>query len=101
MANQCINTITVLGLQDAPEAFVKQLSKAMFAIDLDNLDPKTWGDDTEQPEGLYDRLAERYRTKMVSFRTTCSSSTNLTRNSGCQSHVFASTLNGLLPLTNL
>ena len=45
MANVCETKITVIGLQESADAFVKQLSKAMFGIDLDNLEPKQWGED--------------------------------------------------------
>ncbi len=40
--NICENTITVIGVQEEPETFVKTLSKALFEIDLDNLDPVEW-----------------------------------------------------------
>ena len=45
MANVCETTITVVGLNDPAEIFVKALSKAMFGVDLDNLNPKQWGED--------------------------------------------------------
>lgn len=44
MANVCETTIAVAGLKEGPETFVKAFSKAMFAIDLDNLEPKQWGE---------------------------------------------------------
>lgn len=45
MANICKNEITMIGLKEPPELFVNPLSKAMFGIDLDNMDPKRWGED--------------------------------------------------------
>jgi hypothetical protein len=44
MANVCETRITVIGLKEAAEIFVKALSKTMFGIDLDNLEPKQWGE---------------------------------------------------------
>lgn len=43
MANICKNKISVIGLQQPPETFVKMLSRSMFGLDLDDLDPKQWG----------------------------------------------------------
>lgn len=43
MANVCENTIAVVGLKEPPEEFIKKLSKAMFEIDLDNMDVAKWG----------------------------------------------------------
>ena len=43
MANICESTISVVGLKEAPETFVKSLSKAMFGIDLDNMELEGWG----------------------------------------------------------
>jgi hypothetical protein len=45
MANVCQTKIAVIGLNEPAEAFVKALSKAMFGVDLDNLNPKQWGED--------------------------------------------------------
>jgi hypothetical protein len=45
MANVCETKITVIGLKEPPETFVKAFSKAMFGIDLGNLEPKRWGED--------------------------------------------------------
>jgi hypothetical protein len=42
MANICRNKIAVVGLKEPPEEFVKKLSKAMFGIDLDNIDVSKW-----------------------------------------------------------
>jgi hypothetical protein len=42
MANICENTIAVVGLKEPPREFVKKLSKAMFDIDLDNMDLAKW-----------------------------------------------------------
>src|SRR6267378_1383831 len=42
MANICENTIAVVGLKEPAEEFVKKLSKAMFDIDLENLDLAKW-----------------------------------------------------------
>src|ERR1035437_8365143 len=62
MANVCKNTITIIGLQEAPEHFVKALSKAMFNVDLDNLDPTRWGDDASVDGATwYEHLVEEYR----------------------------------------
>jgi hypothetical protein len=47
MANICINTISAIGLQEAPETFARALSKALFGIDLDDLDPTKWGEDAD------------------------------------------------------
>jgi len=44
MANICKTTITIIGLQEAPETFVKALSKVMFVIDLDAMDATKWGE---------------------------------------------------------
>lgn len=62
MANTCKNTITIIGLQETPETFVKALSKAMFGIDLDAMDPKIWGDD-ERIDGKtwYNILTNEFR----------------------------------------
>ncbi len=43
MANICENTIAVVGLKEPPEEFAKKLSKAMFDIDLENMDLAKWG----------------------------------------------------------
>ena len=62
MANVCETKITVIGLKEAADAFVKPLSKAMFGIDLDNLEPKRWGED-ESIDGStwYATLVSEYR----------------------------------------
>ena len=62
MANVCESTITVIGLKEAPETFVKAFSKAMFRVDLDNLQPKEWGED-ENIDGKtwYASLVSEYR----------------------------------------
>lgn len=64
MANICTNTITIIGLQEAPETFVKALSKVMFGIDLDEMDPTKWDED-ESVDGKtwYRSLVEQYRQK--------------------------------------
>jgi len=66
MANICKNTLTVIGVQEAPETFVKTLSKSMFGIDLDNLDPKKWGEG-ENVDGntWYSTLTDEYRREGV------------------------------------
>jgi len=62
MANTCKNTITVIGLKDAPETFVKSLSKVMFGIDLDDMDPKKWDDDASvDGKTWYVSLTDEYR----------------------------------------
>jgi Api92-like protein with ferredoxin domain len=64
MANICENTITVIGLKEAPELFLKSLSKAMFQIDLDDLDPKQWGEDPSIDGKTWFRsLVEQHRQK--------------------------------------
>jgi hypothetical protein len=62
MANICESTITVIGLKESPESFAKVLSKAMFSIDLDNLEPKDWGEE-ESVDGKswYRNLVDDYR----------------------------------------
>jgi hypothetical protein len=54
MANICENTIAVVGLKEPPEEFVKKLSKAMFDIDLDNMDVAKWGHYKCEGGKLYD-----------------------------------------------
>jgi hypothetical protein len=61
MANRCDNVITVVGLQEPPETFVEKLSKIMFEIDLDSLDPSVWGGESEDPKGCYKSLSEQFR----------------------------------------
>src|ERR1035438_119684 len=64
MANTCENKIAVLGLEEDPESFVKKLSKAMFQLDLDNPDPKKWGEAPEiNGETWYPNLVDQYREK--------------------------------------
>lgn len=43
MANFCKTYISVVGVKDPPDIFVKALSKTMFDIDLDNMDVEKWG----------------------------------------------------------
>jgi len=43
MANICKNTINVVGLQEPAEVFIRALSKSMFGLELDDLDPTKWG----------------------------------------------------------
>lgn len=62
MANTCKNTITIIRLKEAPEIFVKVLSKAMFGIDLDNMDPRQWGENgSVDGKTWYASLVEQYR----------------------------------------
>jgi hypothetical protein len=61
MANRCDSIITVVGLQELPESFVKKLSRIMFEIDLDNLDPRVWGGESEDPKGCYENLVDQFR----------------------------------------
>lgn len=69
MANVCKTTITVVGLNDAAEIFVKVLSKAMFGVDLDNLIPKQWGeDDSVDGKNWYSSLVNEYRKRRSSAR---------------------------------
>jgi hypothetical protein len=66
MANVCKNTITVIGSKEAPELFVKALSKAMFGLDLNNLDPKLWGEDPNvDGKRWYGSLVEEFRQEGV------------------------------------
>ena len=62
MANICKNRITPVGLREGPDVFIRALSKVMFRVDLDNMDPARWGakaaiDGTK----LYDRLVDEFR----------------------------------------
>jgi hypothetical protein len=69
MANVCETTITVVGLNDAAEIFVKALSKAMFGVDLDNLNPKQWGENENvDGKGWYSKLVDEYRQQHWSAR---------------------------------
>jgi hypothetical protein len=62
MANICKNIITVIGLRESPEAFAKALAKVVFGIDLDNLDPNQWGENsTVEAKDWYGSLVEEYR----------------------------------------
>jgi hypothetical protein len=64
VANICENTIAVVGLKEDPEIFVGKLSKAMFQIDLDNLDPKQWGEGPEiDGKTWYRSLVDQSRQK--------------------------------------
>jgi hypothetical protein len=45
MSNTCRNTITIVGLTETPEAFVKTLSKVMFRIDRDGMESAEWCED--------------------------------------------------------
>lgn len=62
MANVCESKITVIGLTQPAEIFVKALSKAMFGIDLNTLQPKQWGEG-ENIDGStwYASLVSEYR----------------------------------------
>lgn len=69
MANVCETKITVIGLKEPAEAFVKALSKAMFGVDLDNLNPKQWGEDENvDGRGWYNKLVGDYRQQRSSAR---------------------------------
>ena len=69
MANVCETTITVIGLNEAAETFVKSLSKAMFGIDLDNLESKQWGEDDHiDGKTWYASLVADYRQQPSSAR---------------------------------
>jgi hypothetical protein len=62
VANRCTNTIAVVGLKETSEQFVKTLSKALFDIDLDNLDPTQWGEDGSlDGTTWYSSLVAEYR----------------------------------------
>jgi hypothetical protein len=62
MANVCRNTLTLIGLQEAPESFVKLLSKIMLGVDLDLMDPAMWGEDSNiDGKSWYRSLVDEYR----------------------------------------
>jgi hypothetical protein len=62
MANICESTITVIGLKESPESFIKALSRAMFAIELDNLEPTQWGEEGNvDGKTWYRTLVDDYR----------------------------------------
>lgn len=64
MANTCENKIAVVGLKEDPEMFANELSKAMFQIDLHNLDPKQWGEGPAVNEKTwYTSMVDQYREK--------------------------------------
>jgi hypothetical protein len=64
MANTCENKIAVVGLKEDPEMFANDLSKAMFQIDLHNLDPKQWGGGPKvDGKTWYASLVDQYREK--------------------------------------
>jgi hypothetical protein len=64
MANTCESTIAVVGLKEDPEMFANDLSKAMFQIDLHNLDPKQWGGGPKvDGKTWYASLVDQYREK--------------------------------------
>ena len=66
MTNRCKNTITIIGLQGAPGNFVRALSKVMFQIDLDAMDPAMWGEDPSiDGKSWYSRLVEEYQQEGV------------------------------------
>jgi hypothetical protein len=66
MANVCANTISVIGLQDPPETFIKDLSKAAFDIDLDHLNATEWGEDASvNGTTWYASLLEEFRREGV------------------------------------
>jgi hypothetical protein len=72
MANICKNRITVIGLKEEPGKFVKALSKLMFGIDLDEMDPKRWGEDPNiDGRSWYSRLLEEYLQEGVSAARYC------------------------------
>jgi hypothetical protein len=62
MANVCRNTLTLIGLQEAPESFVKLLSKIMLGVDLDSMDPAMWGEGPSiDGKSWYSILVNEYR----------------------------------------
>jgi hypothetical protein len=62
MANRCKNTITIIGLEEAPETFVKELSRVMLRVDLDEMDPNRWGEDPSiDGKHWYASLVDEYR----------------------------------------
>jgi len=69
MANVCETKITIIGLKEPAEAFVKALSKAMFGIDLDNLQPQEWGEgNSVDGKTWYASLVNEYRQQRSSAR---------------------------------
>lgn len=66
MANICKNTITIIGLEEAPEIFVQELSKVMLKVDLDNMDPKRWGENPSiDGKSWYTTLVDEFRREGV------------------------------------
>jgi hypothetical protein len=66
VANICKSTLTMIGLTEAPETFAKAASKIMFGIDLDDMDPKQWGEDLDGESSYVTRWdAETKRTEVV------------------------------------
>src|SRR5579863_9733196 len=69
MANICKTRITVIGLKEPAETFVKAFSNALFGIDLDNLKPKQWGEDSSvDGTTWYASLVNEYREQRSSAR---------------------------------
>jgi hypothetical protein len=61
MANRCKNTITIIGLKESPDTFVKTVSKVMFQIDLDAMDSAMWGEDPNiDGKSWYSSLVDEY-----------------------------------------
>jgi hypothetical protein len=73
MANICRNRITVIGSQEAPEVFLKTLSKAMFGIDLDTPNLEQWGLENRDIDSStwYELLEDRFRTEGRSAAMYC------------------------------
>jgi hypothetical protein len=71
VANICKNTIAAVGLRVAPDIFVRELSKVLFGLDLDNLDPTQWGEDgSVNGKAWYSTLTAEYR-KEGSYAARC------------------------------
>ncbi len=65
MAIACESIISVVGLKEPPETFVKALSKSMFGIDLDDMEVENWGCERGDDGKFYDitlRVDHRTRT---------------------------------------
>lgn len=69
MANICKTKITVIGLKEPAETFVKVFSNALFGIDLENPQPKQWGEDSSVDRTTwYANLVNEYRQHQSSAR---------------------------------
>jgi len=66
MANICKNRITLIGLEESPDTSVRALSKAMFGYDIDDMNPRQWGEDGSiDGKTWYSTLIDEYRREGV------------------------------------